>query len=325
MVHYAFDEFHELIRALPPEITETHPVVRYLCALVSELTYYHVPEFEIDARKRTKVVPCSAYTEIVRRGEPTSVQQYLQDRDFGAVFVVVDRGVVAVGIKIRDLMFIGFRGTVFRYDLKINLCASMVNVPITSCLAPPVIRAYGIVGDYRMHRGFGEEAIRVVARIQEEISNTDVGQVKNLFFAGHSLGGAVAALARNFMVQESHSTIILGSPRYCDTAGYLCAGVRQPTHIRRVEDIVPFVPPRWWGYADHPNEFDTSGKPLREPIRSSGWEHFRWCTRLLLRRGLKPHRMESYRRELGFTAKAKWYDKPLIAHEKLTRAHLASS
>jgi len=318
-VHYAFDEFHDLIRALPPEITETDPAVRYLCALVSELTYYHVPEFEIDARKRAKVVPCSAYAEIVLRGEPTSVQPFLQAGDFDDFFVVVDRGVIAVGIRIRDLMFIGFRGTLpLLYDWKINLSASMINVRITPWFVSTANRVYGIVGDYRIHRGFGEEAIRIVTRIKEEMSKTNFDQAKNRFFAGHSLGGAVAALTRNFMVQEPNSTIMFGSPRYCDAAAYLCAGGRLPTHIRRVEDIVPFVPPRRLGYADHPNEFDTSGKPLREPIRSSGWEHFLWCTRLLLRRGLKPHRMECYRKELGVTAKAKWYNKPLIAREKLT-------
>lgn len=284
-----------------------------------------MPEFEIDARKRAKSVPCSAYTEIVLRGEPTSVEQYLRAGDFDDFFVVEDRGVVAVGIRIRDLMFIGFRGTASWYDWKINVCASMVNVRIIPWLIPPAIRVYGIVGDYRIHRRFGEEAIRIVPRIKEKISKTNIDQVKNLFFSGHSLGGAVAALTRNFMVQEPHSTIMLGSPRYCDAAGYLCAGGSLPTHIRRVEDIVPFVPPRRLGYADHLNEFDTSGKLLREPIRSSGWEHCRWCTRLLLRRGFKPHRMEFYREELGITANAKWYDKRLIAREKLTRAHLAGS
>ena len=324
-MQYAFDEFHKLFHVLPTAFTGTHPVVRYLCALVSELTYYHVPEFEIDPWKRTKVVPCSAYNEIALRGVPTSVEQYLRDRDFVDIFVVVSRGVVAVGIKINNLAIIGFRGTRFLYDYRINLCAYTVKVQTASWLAPPARCMHGVSGVYRVHRGFAEEAIRTAALIQEEMRTRNFGQTKNLFLAGHSLGGAVAALTGNLIAHKSHSTIMLGSPRYCDDSGYCCPGFVLPTHIRRDQDIVPFVPPRWWGYADHPSQFDTSGKPLREPIRSSGWEHFAWCASLLLRRGLKAHRMESYRKELGRTAKAKWYDNPLTAHEKLTRAHLVGS
>ena len=321
---YAFDEFRTLMSRLPPRTVDGDPVVRYLCALVSELAYHHVPEFEIDEDKRAKVVPCNGYIDIVRTGEPTDVVQYLQAMEFDNVFVVVDRGVVAVGIVLNDFLFIGLRGTVFFYDWKINLNASMVNVHSISWLRAPAMRWYGAVGSYRIHRGFGEEAVRVAARICDEMREKKIGQVDHVFLTGHSLGGAVAALVENFIGAESSSTIILGTPRYCDIGGFFCSPVGPPTHIRRRGDFVPSVPPRRLGYADHPYQFDTSGNLVWDQIRSSGWAHFAWCAGLFLCRGIEPHRIESYRREIGRTAGARLSDEPLIPHEKLKAVHVGS-
>ena len=320
---YAFDEFVTLMSQLPSPVSDRDPVVRYLCALVSELTYHHVPEFEIDESKRAKIVPCSGYGEIVRARGPTDIIQYLQERDLADAFVVVDRGIVAVGILMNDMLIIGFRGTVFLYDWKINLRASMVNVHSVSWLRSPAL-LHGIAGGYRAHRGFAEEAVRVASRIQDEVRRMRKRQVHHVFHTGHSLGGAVAALVGNICRLESSSTITLGTPRYCDVAGYFNSSVGPPTHIRRPGDIVPFLPPRRMGYADHPYEFDTSGNPMREPIRGCRWLHFAWCAGLFLGRGLEPHRMEAYRREMGRTARARWSDEPLVPHEKLRLAHIRS-
>ena len=124
---YAFEEFRRLISDLQDPISDRDPVVRYLCALVSELAYHHVPEFEIDHKKRAKIIPCKKHIEIVNAGIPTDVIQYIQGMDFMDSFVVVDRGVVAVGINANGFLFIGFRGTVFLFDWKINLQASLID------------------------------------------------------------------------------------------------------------------------------------------------------------------------------------------------------
>ena len=322
-MHYAFDEFQELISRLPKQFANGDPVVRYVCALVSELAYYHVPQFEIDDDRRAKVVPCGGYTDIVMTGEATDVIQYLRSLDFANVFVVIGRGIVAVGVKIKNLLFIGFRGTAFLYDWRINIRASMVDVPSVPWAALRGIPVFGIVGSCRVHRGFGEEAFRVTTRIRDELRT--MGPIDHLFMTGHSLGGAVAALGENFIGQEACSTVIFGTPRYCDVASYCRSSLDPPTHIRRVDDIVPSVPPRRWGYADHPYQFDTSGDVMLEPKYNSGWMHWVWCACLLLRKGLRPHRMESYRRELGEIAKAKWSDQPLIPLENLKEEVLVDS
>ena len=215
---YAFDEFKTLTSNLTGPITAEKLVIRYICALVSELAYHHVPQFEINDRKRALVVPCGGYTEIVLTGESTNVLQYLRDLDLEEAFVVVDRGIVAVGIKIEKLLFIGFRGTACLYDWKINLRASMVEVSSMPWMASRGIRLIGFCGSCRVHRGFGEEAFRVAARIRDEMRNNKFDSIDRVFFTGHSLGGAVAAIAGNF-IQETCSTIIFGSPRYSDIAG----------------------------------------------------------------------------------------------------------
>ena len=120
---YAFDEFRKL---KPLSISSQDPIVRYLCALVSELTYHHVPEFEIDSNRRAKIVPCEQYIEIVNAGISHSVSGYLDNMDFTWSFVEFDRGVVVVGLLLNGNLFVGFRGTVYLYDWKINLCASLV-------------------------------------------------------------------------------------------------------------------------------------------------------------------------------------------------------
>jgi len=90
-------------------------VITYLCSLISELAYRHVPQFEIDASsKRAKlVVPSDGYYQIVRAGVGTSVMGYLAERPG---FVVVDRGVIAVGLVAGQRLFIGYRGPALLFD-----------------------------------------------------------------------------------------------------------------------------------------------------------------------------------------------------------------
>jgi len=78
--------------------------------LVSELAYYHVPRWEIDRKKRAKLIPCEAYQRIVAGGAPTTVETIFAQLDLGGDgFVVEERGAIAVGLVLNRLLFIGFR------------------------------------------------------------------------------------------------------------------------------------------------------------------------------------------------------------------------
>ncbi|MYD75817.1 MAG: lipase family protein [Gammaproteobacteria bacterium] len=314
---HAFDEFQDLVSKLPEKGDSRDPIIRYVCALVSELCYHHVPKFEIDGRKRAKVIPSDGYADIIETREAIDIEQYLGNLDLNDRFVVVDRGIVAVGIRKKERLFIGFRGTSWLYDWRINIRAAMVDMPFGHW--------YGPCG-CRVHRGFSEEALRVAVRVMDKIRDmTKTNNQKcHLFLTGHSLGGAVAALMQNIIRFESCSTITFGSPRFCNAAAYYDSPLNPPTNIRRVDDIVPSIPPKCWGYADHLYELDTSGEKMLRPIRSSGWKHLAWCMRLLLGKDFPPHRMESYRKELGKNAKVQLWNEQLTPYKKLQKSHAGS-
>lgn len=65
MHKYAIYEVPRLVRSLPSPIDNQSSTVRYLCALFSELAYYHVPQWELDDRKRAKLILCEAYRNTV--------------------------------------------------------------------------------------------------------------------------------------------------------------------------------------------------------------------------------------------------------------------
>ena len=95
-----------------------------------------------------------------------------------------------------------------------------------------------------------------------------------------------------------------------------------PTQVRRSGDVVPTVPPRLFGYADHPYEFGTDGRQYLDPAPYSTMlgGSLRWIRFLA---GLfEPHSMESYRKEVGITAHAKGAQLPLVEEKKLERENI---
>jgi len=55
MPQYAIHEVRSLLGGLPTPLDDRSPVVRYVCALFAELAYYHIPQWEIDDKKRAKL------------------------------------------------------------------------------------------------------------------------------------------------------------------------------------------------------------------------------------------------------------------------------
>jgi hypothetical protein len=98
-------------------------------------------------------------------------------------------------------------------------------------------------------------------------------------------------------------------------------GYRRPVQVKRDGDIVPAIPPKRLGYADHPREYDIQGNQhptLGNPLG----RFFLWRAALFLGKGFEPHKMERYREELVVMCGARFADQPLSDYEKLTSANL---
>lgn len=320
MIQYAIYEVHSLVGSLPSPIDDRSPTVRYLCALFAELAYYHIPQSEIDGRKRAKLIPCKAYRALVAGGRPTNLNPAFQELgDLPRGFAVADRGVVAVGLVLNRLLFVGFRGTQFLFDWRINLRCKLVPVNARLRMKPPFVVST-VSG--RLHSGFAEEATRIATRILDAIRDLNVDDVDHVFLTGHSLGGAVAAISENFIRIAPTSVCLFGAPRYSDLSAYISLPDGPPAQVRRPGDVVPTVPPRAFGYADHPYEFDTWGAPYIDPAPYSsifgGFVH--WAQFLAGR--FQQHDMENYRTDLGITAGARSAKAPLAPVERLTAANV---
>lgn len=310
-MEYAFDEFWPTLGSLPKDPTVLDSKVQYACALIAELTYYHVPEFEIDSKKRAMVLPCLGWQDIHRSRRITNLEIFLNSTDFeGRYFIVVERNVIAVGLSVPPHLFIGFRGTKFGFDWRINLASRL-----TTGIYPY---------DGRVHRGFALEAFRVSNKIQERVDSMHLyGNVEHTFLTGHSLGGAIAALSQEYLNLPGEEHVILfGSPRYCDFANYLHMSDRVPLQIRRKGDMVPAVPPLARGYCDHPNQIDSHGQPVVDSYDHEGWASMtlKWAS--FARKVVAPHAMDGYRKDIGRTANAQGAELPLVPYHKLRRGDL---
>ncbi|MBU2713809.1 lipase family protein [Zooshikella harenae] len=306
MSQYAIYEVNKLVKSLSSPSVDKSSIVRYLCALFAELAYYHIPQWEIDGNKRAKLIPCETYQTLVMHGQSIDLNTRFLELDLPKGFAVANRGVVAVGLVLNRLSFIGFRGTQFLFDWRVNLCSKLVPIDASSTVSS------------RFHSGFAKEAARISELILDAIRALNLGDVNHIYLTGHSLGGAVAAISKNFLKIGSTSVCILGTPRYANSSVYKSISFGQLTHVRRSGDIVPTVPPKFFGYADHPNELRTNGKKYTDPsLYSSSFGGFvRWVQFLLGR--FQPHKIEAYRNELGGTAGAQGAKAPLVPVKKLT-------
>jgi len=319
MTSYALDDLYRLLGQIadaPDDTPDRSPVVRYLCALFAELPYYHVPQFEIDDAKRVQLIPCEAYRTIATPGGPgATLEQVLSRADVGkGFFVVVSRGVVAVGVHVGKFLFIGFRGTQFLFDWRTNLRARRVH----SGNSWRGLHPEGLHGGF--HAGFLEETLRVLPQVNDAIKALDIRNLSRVYLCGHSLGGAVAAIAEKLLEIGPSSVCMFGAPRYCDVAALFERYTRPPTQVRRFGDMVPTVPPRWLGFVDHVTELDPTGAAFIQGKPTVILFDGLWKWLRFLGQWFEPHSVEAYRREVGHAAGALHCDTPLGPYDPLTRA-----
>jgi len=204
-------------------------------------------------------------------GRATGVLNFLAERDLSRSFVAIERGAIAVGFLIGDVLLIGFRGTRFPFDWRINIRSQLIDYGPFDRWFHPRGRIFWPLG--RVHRGFAEEAFRIALRVREEVAKIALKEEAKVYICGHSLGGAIAALSAPLLedLGDLQAPRLFGSPRYADVAHYCSTRLDiLPRQIKRENDLVPSVPPKKAGYADHPLEYDTSGN-LRPTLQDASW------------------------------------------------------
>lgn len=170
-----------------------------------------------------------------------------------------------------DVHLLAFRGTKSFRDWMTDLACTPVRFDWVFTGAP-------VLGE--IHAGFGHCLADGLNDIEAALVKRD--PAKPLLITGHSLGGALAALAGAYFTVAGKSVPAIsriytfGQPRiglhsFCNTYSRILAG-RLIRFVNR-HDIVPRVPLRGFDYGDEGTmiHFDSSGTPM---IQSPEWRSF---------------------------------------------------
>jgi hypothetical protein len=166
---------------------------------------------------------------------------------------------------------LAFRGTKTPKDWITDLTATAI--PFNSVF--PGARALGDI-----HGGFGYCLADALQRLMLPLSRRD--RSKPLLISGHSLGGALAALAgacfeaTTAPVPPIAAIYTFGQPRvglrnFCDDCDQTLSG--KLVRFVNKKDIVPRVPFRTWNYSDQGKmiHFDATGTPSIEAVE---WQDY---------------------------------------------------
>lgn len=249
----------------------------YVMAVFSELAYINTTEYDFEENIRYKIIPSLTRREMISRrwsinitaATPTLIE------GFSEAFVV-NRFVYLV-YRTTRFVVVAVRGTDWYSDWLINF-----NIKKT--------------GDY--HRGFHKEARSAVGELKSAVQRAAqhrVGpsQIRSVYFTGHSMGGAVAAILAQIWDGPlcPRYPYIFASPRFAVSQS---VQARKPYSYRIPGDLVPHLPPRRMGFADiaeaqiiPQDKEDQSGLATL-----SKWIFFGPKARA-------PHAMELYRHNIG--------------------------
>jgi hypothetical protein len=207
-------------------------------------------------------------------GHATS-QQALEPYGFSSFawidLTTVFRDVCAFVASSPDYNLLTFRGTKVPQDWMTDLACTPARFDWIFTAAP----ALG-----EIHAGFGHCLADGFNQIVSDLSICD--QTKPLLVTGHSLGGALAALApacfsvMNTNIRPVSAIYTFGQPRiglhnFCNTYSRMLAD--KLIRFVNKQDLVPRVPLQGWDYSDEGTmiHFDSAGSPS---IQSTEWQNF---------------------------------------------------
>ena len=267
-----------------------------LAATIAQIAYIAVDDNERERNLRAKILPSDIWRSIIQQGSAIDTTAIIAVGDFPAFAIVRTASFVSVIVKIRSVVLIGVRGTQFSYDWPINLAADKFSET-------------GEAGDF-YHRGFYEEARLLSARIDHIFQSDDRfidghRHEKVIAVCGHSLGGAICAAlikigfgpykngSRSFFRNVPCYTF--GAPRL---AGHKSRYTIDPYAIRRSGDLVPTVPPTYFGYCDYVEQFSPTGVDWRVGKPASIWSRLSSPSRFYDAVVFKEHSIERYKADV---------------------------
>jgi Lipase (class 3) len=183
----------------------------------------------------------------------------------------VFKDICAFIVSSDDYHLLVFRGTKIPQDWMTDLACTPVRFDWVFPTAPTI-------GE--IHAGFGHCLSDGLKKILDALSPRD--PTKPLLITGHSLGGALAALAGacftvlGSAVPTVSAIYTFGQPRiglhdFCNTYSRIL-GDKLVRFVNK-QDLVPRVPFRNWDYSDEGTmiHFDSTGKPF---VQSTEWQSF---------------------------------------------------
>ncbi len=282
----------------------------YVCAELSAIVYLDVQEYELKKASRIHLFASKSFQKIIESKEPVSRLIGLDEANLeGQFFLSRSRYAIILGAYFGDVVILSVRGTVFRqlWDWKANVDARKFNV--SSCAVFPFEYKCTQFDDQFFHRGFFESIVPQFASIADEIEKLRKQKKQDpptIVWAGHSLGGAMAAIGN--AVSQSHyfqperipgnvvGAYTFGMPRYCGL-GAICH-FATPFHIYKKQDLVPTVPLRKMGFADSSREYElTEDGKLRLAERNDVFGVMGHVPKL--KASLNSHSIEGYAESLA--------------------------
>jgi hypothetical protein len=246
-------------------------VKAYVMACLSEITYLKPSSSETVARERYWILPSILLKDIIERSIIFDIPRILSQTADVQVQTIDRVNFVYFVFRFSTFWVIAVRGTTTASDWGINL---------------DVLKRYVLTRGY--HRGFLNEATSALPELLTLVDND-----APVYFTGHSLGGAVASVLRQFWTGPNlkMTPYIFASPRFGNRAAVTSShayGYVGPV------DLVPHVPPKLFGFSNY--GFPPTVVPDRK--WSSGIATLvHWLTP---GNGFKaPHAIENYRAALG--------------------------
>jgi hypothetical protein len=253
-------------------------------SIAAHLAYCAIGADEREQRNRAKVIPCEVYQRLVA-GEAFDFIEALGSRDFVGAEVVSTKFFVAIIIPVGKFLIIGVRGTQFAYDWVINA---------------KIIKVKDDNGAY-FHSGFLREAQELAAALRTRLEASYAEKMAKpdcaIYLAGHSLGGAVAAILNQMQFPVPiNECYMFGAPRVSNASRF--SSLNQPFATRRYLDVVPHCPPSSFNYVDFGDQKATDGSRYEPASRIEMYFFSSWLVGMAVSQFPENHSMEHYRFEV---------------------------